>query len=331
MNGLENLDTISMVAGTSLTNKQSLLVDLALIEEDPLNVRTVFNDLELEELIKSIKENGLKSPISIRPNPKKPDYYLVNNGARRTRAFKELGETKIPAYVDQDHDEIDQIIDNLHRVDLSPIEIAYKLDSLLKSEKGLKKDDIANRLAKSNTWVSKHLALLKLPEQVKFLFDLKRITSLDALYLLTTKWKKHGVQLSKWLEQFKDSSGVVSQITIQNFINTLEDKEKNKPKEKANKLNNDTESRNNQIDSNDDENIDSAAINLDSQQDQEVKPEVNQKEDYTLTESPAINDDDLTFINLTISGSNEEKDKFRSALTQLIDSMKSSGLVVETV
>ncbi|WEV50238.1 ParB/RepB/Spo0J family partition protein (plasmid) [Acinetobacter sp. ESL0695] len=329
MNGLENLDTISMVAGTSLTNKESLLVDLALIEEDPLNVRTVFNDLELEELIKSIKENGLKSPISIRPNPEKPDYYLVNNGARRTRAFKELGETQIPAYVDHDHDEIDQIIDNLHRVDLSPIEIAYKLDSLLKSDKGLKKDDIANRLAKSNTWVSKHLALLKLPEQVKFLFDLKRITSLDALYLLTTKWKKHGIELSKWLEQFKESSGVVSQITIQNFINTLEDKEKNTPKEKN--INNDTGAKNSQNSSENYENIDSAAIGLDSEEPKEVKPEVNQKEDYTLTESPAINNDDLTFINLTISGSNEEKDKFRSALTQLIDSMKSSGLVVETV
>ena len=71
-----------------------------------------------------------------------------------------------------------------------------------------------------------------MPEPVKFLYELGRVTSLDALYLLTSKWSKHGTELAKWLEQYKTKDEIISQITVQNFINTLENKNKDKDKPK---------------------------------------------------------------------------------------------------
>lgn len=226
MGGLESLDVIGLVAGETGTTKDSLVLPLDKINEDELNVRTIFNDLEIKELADSIEANGLKTPISVRKDLDNPGFYIVNNGARRRRAYLLLGRKDIPAFIDDNHDEVDQIIDNLHRVDLTPLEIAVKLDTLLKVENAPKKEELAQRLAKSKTWVSKHLSLLKMPEPVKFLYELGRVTSLDALYLLTSKWSKHGTELAKWLEQYKTKDEIISQITVQNFINTLENKNK---------------------------------------------------------------------------------------------------------
>src|SRR5690554_5444757 len=71
---------------SSNAKKENLLIKMDLIEEDPLNVRTIFNELQLEQLAESIKENGVLTPISVRDNPEKPGHYIINNGARRFRA-----------------------------------------------------------------------------------------------------------------------------------------------------------------------------------------------------------------------------------------------------
>ncbi|RZA03920.1 MAG: hypothetical protein EOO68_08965, partial [Moraxellaceae bacterium] len=82
---LGNLNTINLggVVGEKATvnaKKDNLLIKMDLIEEDPLNVRVVFNELQLEQLAESIKENGVLTPISIRENPKKPGHFIINNG-----------------------------------------------------------------------------------------------------------------------------------------------------------------------------------------------------------------------------------------------------------
>lgn len=359
MNSLDKLDLVNLVAGTSATTKDSLLLPLDKIEEDTLNVRTIFNDLEIQELAESIKQNGLKTPISVRINPEKPGFYVVNNGARRTRAFKLLGEGKIPAFIDERHDEIDQIIDNLHRVDLTPLEIAVKLDALLKADESLKKETLAARLSKSSTWLSKHLALMKLPEPVKFLYELGRVTSLDALYLLTTKWKKHGTELAKWLEQFHTKDEIISQLTVQEFINGLENKNKAKPTVDTKSEPSDAPtSINNEVTTQVDEPLNPVGAVIDSlvsstdnedltyedghdledkkQEDSKGADPTIEPEDFELAPSePDVSlaiTDSLLFINLSVEGEAEAKEAFHRDLKDWLVAMQAQyNLRIDTV
>lgn len=327
MGGLESLDVIGLVAGETGTTKDSLVLPLDKINEDELNVRTIFNDLEIKELADSIETNGLKTPISVRKDLDNPGFYIVNNGARRRRAYLLLGRKDIPAFIDDNHDEVDQIIDNLHRVDLTPLEIAVKLDTLLKVENAPKKEELAQRLAKSKTWVSKHLSLLKMPEPVKFLYELGRVTSLDALYLLTSKWSKHGTELAKWLEQYKTKDEIISQITVQSFINTLENK--NKDKDKPKPAANETSSASDPIASHGNES-DSSGEDSDSSSEAHTEATTTDNHDdhsssdeFTLTPSEDKATDDLLFVNLSIVADDETKEIFERDLKDWISIMES--------
>ena len=99
-------------------------IDITLISEDIHQPRKEFNQETLRELTETIKLRGVKSPISVRPNPDKPGTYIINHGARRYRASINAGLTKIPAFIDTDYSESDQVIENLQRDDLTSREIA---------------------------------------------------------------------------------------------------------------------------------------------------------------------------------------------------------------
>lgn len=233
LDALDNLNIGSLVGKPSRTQntKDQLHIDLALIEEDPLNVRLVFDEDKLQALADTIRENGVLTPISIRPNPDKSGHFIINNGARRFRASTLLGLKSIPAFIDEQHDEINQMIDNLEREDLTPLEIAQKIYKLANNEdkaKRLKKEDIAKRLGAKPAWVSKHLKLLEMPEKLKFLYDMKRCNDLEALYVISSAYKKYPHEIDKWLDTFKDSSDIITQQAANAFLNKL--KEKDKPK-----------------------------------------------------------------------------------------------------
>lgn len=233
LDALNNLNIGSLVGKPSRTQntKDQLHIDLALIEEDPLNVRLVFDEDKLQALADTIRENGVLTPISIRPNPDKSGHFIINNGARRFRASTLLGLKSIPAFIDEQHDEINQMIDNLEREDLTPLEIAQKIYKLANHEdkaKRLKKEDIAKRLGAKPAWVSKHLKLLEMPEKLKFLYDMKRCNDLEALYAISSAYKKYPHQIDKWLDTFKDSSDIITQQAANAFLNKLKEKDKSK-------------------------------------------------------------------------------------------------------
>jgi len=96
-----------------------LSLPLELIDEDPDQPRTAgnsgFSPESIAELGATIKTRGVKSPISVREHPKAPGRYLINHGARRFRASKWAGKTTIPAFLDADYTNDDQVIENLQR------------------------------------------------------------------------------------------------------------------------------------------------------------------------------------------------------------------------
>ncbi len=146
----------------------AVLVELspADIRANPKNPRQVFDDDELEELSQSIKEFGLLQPIVVRETAS--GYELVM-GERRLRASKLAGVDVIPVIVRQtDDDEMlrDALLENIHRVQLHPLEEAAAYQQLIE-EFGVTHEELAKRIKRSRPAISNSLRLLKLPTRVQ--------------------------------------------------------------------------------------------------------------------------------------------------------------------
>lgn len=146
------------------------------IEANPFQPREDFEEEELEELVESIKVHGIIQPVTVR----KIGYgkYQLISGERRTRAAIRSGLEKIPAYVrvanDQGMLEM-ALIENIHREDLNPIEIAISYKRLIE-ECSLVQEDVAKRIGKNRTTVTNYMRLLKLPNEVQLALRKNKIT-----------------------------------------------------------------------------------------------------------------------------------------------------------
>lgn len=108
-------------------------IDLEKIERDPNQPRRNFDETSLKELASSIMEKGVLEPILVRKFQNK---YVIVAGERRFRASKIAGKTTIPAIVIDPKDENEireiQIVENLQREDITPIERARVIYNYLK-------------------------------------------------------------------------------------------------------------------------------------------------------------------------------------------------------
>ena len=141
-------------------------VDLDLIDPNPLQPRTRFDDVKLQELAESISSAGLVQPIVVR---RKGERFEIVAGERRWRAAQIAGLLKLPVHVSDVSDEKllqTALIENIQREDLNPIEeaLAYKR---LGEESGLTQEQIAVAVGKDRASVANYLRLLRLPEQVR--------------------------------------------------------------------------------------------------------------------------------------------------------------------
>ena len=141
-----------------------LLIDE--ISPNRFQPRKYFDDDKLEELVTSIRDNGVLQPIVVQ---KVEAGYELVVGERRWRASKKAGLKKIPALIREVTDaqalEL-AIIENIHRQDLNPIEEADAY-ARLADEFALTQEMIATRVGKSRTAVANTLRLLKLSRNIK--------------------------------------------------------------------------------------------------------------------------------------------------------------------
>lgn len=172
-------------------------IAMELIEEDPHQPRTHFDQASLEELAATITLRGVKTPISVRPNPERDGYFIINHGARRYRASGIAGKTTIPAFVDGDYTEADQVIENLQRDALTAREIAEYIGREL--AKKVKKGDIAKAIGKSPAYVTQHAALLDLPDPIGEIFQSERCRDVTLINELVGLYKKHPEGVTDWL------------------------------------------------------------------------------------------------------------------------------------
>jgi ParB family chromosome partitioning protein len=143
-----------------------LEISLDTISPNPYQARITWNDEELAELAESIKANGVVQPIIVRPVT--GGYQLIA-GERRLRAAKLASLDKIPAFVRQASDEQLHewsLVENIHRVDLNPIERAKAYRDYL-SAFSLTQTEAAERLGEDRSVVANYLRLLDLPQEIK--------------------------------------------------------------------------------------------------------------------------------------------------------------------
>lgn len=149
--------------------------------------RRHFDDEALQELAASIKIHGILQPIVVAPLGDKK--FQIIAGERRWRAAGIAGLKSVPVIVrtlkEQAQLEL-AIIENVQRVDLSPLEQAVSIEKL-HQQFGLAYDVIAKQLGKANSTVNNIVRLLQLPTAVQEALNTKKISEGHARAILSLK------------------------------------------------------------------------------------------------------------------------------------------------
>lgn len=180
-NDTKNLEALTQFVADNTTLVKTILVSNIRSNEQ---VRKVFN--KIDELALSLVAEGQQSPIIV--SPAGPDgMHVIQKGERRWRAAKSIGLETIEAIVRSEpknklEKTASELIENIQREDLSAIEIANALSIFI--EEGWNQKQIADRLGKSSTYVSTHLALLKIPQRAKDLGKQGIVTDTETLNIL---------------------------------------------------------------------------------------------------------------------------------------------------
>ena len=155
------------------------------IVPNPRQPRQAFDEEALAELAHSIREFGLLQPIVVRPLPAEPAIgplpaepaigqpgacrYELIMGERRWRAARQAGLDHIPAIVRGTADDAmlrDALLENIHRVQLNPLEEAAAYQQLLE-DFGVTHEQLAARIGRSRPVITNTIRLLKLPVVVQ--------------------------------------------------------------------------------------------------------------------------------------------------------------------
>lgn len=174
------------------------------ISPSPYQPRTYFDEVKLAELSGSIKEKGVLQPILLRPVEGKATPLELVAGERRWRATRLAGLTSIPSLIrvlsDDEAREI-ALIENLQRDDLTPMDEARSVQSLVEVCEG-NKAAAARKLGKPDQYVYQALELLTLPKEVQDLLESRVLNVAQARVLLEVEGddkKIHGAKLAQRL------------------------------------------------------------------------------------------------------------------------------------
>ena len=144
-----------------------LEVEIDLIDRNPFQTRSNFDEVKLTELAASIAANGVVQPVVLRRGEN--GRYTLVTGERRLMASKQAKKATVPAIVREVSDlqamEM-TVVENLQRADLNPMEQARAYERLSK-EFRLTQEQMAERTGKDRASVSNFLRLLRLPDDVQ--------------------------------------------------------------------------------------------------------------------------------------------------------------------
>ncbi|MFA7288814.1 MAG: ParB/RepB/Spo0J family partition protein [Melioribacteraceae bacterium] len=223
--GKDNIEQPLTVVSTNIKNDDGstndILVKLPVgtIVPNEFQPRIEFNQDALNELKKSILENGLIQPITVR---RVNSHYELVSGERRLRACKDIGYKDIPAYIIKvDTKEAMlalSLIENIQREQLNPIEIANAYRRLM-DECSLTQEEIADKVGKDRSTITNSIRLLKLPNDVQNALIKEEISSGHARALINLPTSN--IQ-SQFLDKIKKENLSVRKVEqlVREFLET---------------------------------------------------------------------------------------------------------------
>jgi ParB family chromosome partitioning protein len=171
-------------------------IPIELIDRNPYQTRTQFDETTLNELAESIRESGVIQPVTVRNHAGR---FQLITGERRWLASQRAGKTTVPAIVRQVSNEKAMeitIIENLQREDLNAVEQARAYERLAR-DFGLTQEQMAQRTGKDRSSVSNFLRLLKLPAELLTMVESNKLSFGHAKALMALDSQEAMLRLAK--------------------------------------------------------------------------------------------------------------------------------------
>ncbi len=157
------------------------------VQASPFQPRRHFDEQALLELAASIKQYGVVQPLVVTPADN--GIYTLIAGERRWRASQIAGLAEVPAII-RTSEELEQLelalIENVQRVDLSPLETAVSIERL-HEQFSQSYDTIASKLGKAPSTINNTVRLLRLPEAARDALSTGTISEGHARTILSLK------------------------------------------------------------------------------------------------------------------------------------------------
>jgi ParB family chromosome partitioning protein len=208
-------------------NSAYLLVSIGDLNRNRFQPRMYFNQTKIDELAKSIKQNGIIQPIAVRRD--KNETYEIVAGERRWLAAQKAGLHEVPVIIlslsDQQSLEL-AIIENIQREDLNTIEEAKGYERLIKEFK-YDHEKLSEFMGKSRSHISNTLRLLSLPNSVIKMVEEGKLTAGQVRPLVG---RFNALEIAESIIKEK-----LSARSIENFVKRAKEKdaEKLKPEKKT--------------------------------------------------------------------------------------------------
>jgi ParB family transcriptional regulator, chromosome partitioning protein len=224
-------DANSMYQSTD-TSKDD--IEISMIEANPWQPRTTFDEESLNDLAQSIKEVGIIQPLTLRRIS--DNRYQIIAGERRFRASKIAGLTKVPAFIRESDDsnmlEL-ALIENIQREDLDAIEVAVSYQRLI-DECNLTQEELSDRVGKKRSTVSNYLRLLKLPAIIQKAIREREISMGHARAIINVNDPETQIMLFRQIVKYEFSVRKIEEIVRK--ITSEEETKVVKPAEKTAKF-----------------------------------------------------------------------------------------------
>ncbi len=161
-------------------------VPIEFISRNPNNPRRQFDEADLQDLARSIAQHGIVQPVVVRPVG--DGRFEIIAGERRWRAAQRAGLVDIPVIVRDVDDRTAlelAIVENVQRSDLNPLDEAMGYEQLI-AEHGYTQNDLGDIIGKSRSHVANSLRLLKLPDPVRDMLAIGKLTAGHARAIAST-------------------------------------------------------------------------------------------------------------------------------------------------
>jgi ParB family transcriptional regulator, chromosome partitioning protein len=209
-------------------------IEISMIEANPWQPRTTFDEESLNDLAQSIKEVGIIQPLTLRRIS--DNRYQIIAGERRFRASKIAGLTKVPAFIRESDDsnmlEL-ALIENIQREDLDAIEVAVSYQRLI-DECNLTQEELSDRVGKKRSTVSNYLRLLKLPAIIQKAIREREISMGHARAIINVNDSETQIMLFRQIVKYEFSVRKIEEIVRK--ITSEEETKEVKPAEKTPKF-----------------------------------------------------------------------------------------------